>query len=139
MYSQDVVFIEVEGNSEPEEGIHTKNNPDTVQFEQRNEEYDSNESIESKEEVKQHNPVVRRSKRVRKSFERYSPPEFHSTFVLTAIDDDPKSIDEVVELAKGKLWKDSMVKEMESLHKNETWYLVQLPSGRNTIDRKWVL
>jgi hypothetical protein len=31
-----------------------------------------------------------------------------------------------------------MVEEMESLHNNETWYLVKLPSGRNTIGRKWV-
>jgi hypothetical protein len=31
-----------------------------------------------------------------------------------------------------------MVEEMESLHKNETWDLVKLPSGRNPIGRKWV-
>ena len=31
-----------------------------------------------------------------------------------------------------------MVEEMESLHKNETWDLVRLPSGINLIDRKWV-
>jgi hypothetical protein len=31
-----------------------------------------------------------------------------------------------------------MVEEMESLHKNETWDLVQLPSGRNLVSIKWV-
>jgi hypothetical protein len=31
-----------------------------------------------------------------------------------------------------------MVKEMESLHKNETWDLVKLPSGRKLVGRKWV-
>jgi hypothetical protein len=31
-----------------------------------------------------------------------------------------------------------MVEEMESLHKNETWDLVKLPSGRNIIGSKWV-
>ena len=31
-----------------------------------------------------------------------------------------------------------MVEEMESLYKNETCYLVKLPSGRNPISRKWV-
>jgi hypothetical protein len=31
-----------------------------------------------------------------------------------------------------------MVEEMESLHKNETWDLVKLPSGTNPFDRKWV-
>ena len=31
-----------------------------------------------------------------------------------------------------------MVEEMDSLHKNETWYLVKLHDGRNLFDRKWV-
>jgi heptaprenylglyceryl phosphate synthase len=31
-----------------------------------------------------------------------------------------------------------MVKEMESLLKNETWDLVMFPSGRNPFSRKWV-
>jgi hypothetical protein len=31
-----------------------------------------------------------------------------------------------------------MVKEMESLQKNETCDLVKLPSGRNIVGRKWV-
>ena len=31
-----------------------------------------------------------------------------------------------------------MVEDMESLHKNETWDLVKLPSGRNPVGSKWV-
>jgi hypothetical protein len=58
--------------------------------------------------------------------------------MLTAIDDDPKSIDEVVNSVEGKPWKDAMFEEMESLYKNETWDLVKLPSGRKPIVRKWV-
>jgi hypothetical protein len=51
--------------------------------------------------------------------------------VLTSIDDEPKLVGEAVNSAEGKLWKDAMVEEMESFHKNETWDLVKLPSGRN--------
>jgi hypothetical protein len=58
--------------------------------------------------------------------------------VLTAIDDEPKSIGEVIDLAEGKLWKDAMVEEMESLYNNETWDLFKLPSGRNPVGSKWV-
>jgi hypothetical protein len=65
-------------------------------------------------------------------------PNFHSAFVLTATDDEPKSVGEAVDSVEGKLWKDAMVEEMESLHKNETWDLVKFPSGRKLVGRKWV-
>ena len=32
----------------------------------------------------------------------------------------------------------SMEKEMQSLHKNETWELVELPKGKRDIGCKWV-
>jgi hypothetical protein len=65
-----------------------------VWFELRNEEDDSNESIELEEEVGQLTPFVRRLERVRKPVERYSPPNFYYAFVLTTIDDEPKSVGE---------------------------------------------
>jgi hypothetical protein len=61
MYNQYVFFIEVRGKSDPEEVVQTKNNHETMCFELRNEEDDSDESTESKEEVEQQNLVVRRS------------------------------------------------------------------------------
>jgi hypothetical protein len=100
MYSRDVVFREVGGKYEPEETVQIKNNPETVRFELRNEEYDSDESTELEEEVEQLTPVVRRFERVRKPVERYSPPEFHFRFVLNAIDDEPNSVGEAVNLQK---------------------------------------
>ena len=32
----------------------------------------------------------------------------------------------------------AMQKEMESLHKNDTWDLVRLPKGKKVVRRKWV-
>jgi hypothetical protein len=58
--------------------------------------------------------------------------------VLTSTDEDPKSVRESVESTEGRLWKDAMVEEMESLYNNETWDLVELPSGRNPVGSKWV-
>ena len=46
---------------------------------------------------------------------------------------------EAVDLEDGKLWKEAMVDEMASLHKNEAWDLVELPTGRKPIGSKWVL
>jgi hypothetical protein len=58
--------------------------------------------------------------------------------MLNSIDEEPKSIGEAVDSIEDKLWKDSMVEEMELLYKNETWDLVKLPIGRNPIGCKWV-
>jgi hypothetical protein len=58
--------------------------------------------------------------------------------VLTATDNEPKSVREAVDSAEGQLWKDAMVEEMKSLHNNETWDSVELPSGRKPVGRKWV-
>jgi hypothetical protein len=138
VYSRDVVFIDVGGKSEHEEVVQTENNPDTVRFELRDEEDDSDDFTEPEEEVEQLTMVVRRSERIRKLVERYIPPNLYFSFVLIFIDDEPKSVGEAVDSVEGKLWKDAMVKEMESLYKNETWDLVKLPSGRKPIGSKWV-
>ena len=81
---------------------------------------------------------MRRSVWERRKPERYSPSPFCSNFALTITDDDPKTISEAVDSEDGKLWKEAMVDEMASLHKNEAWDLVELPAGRKPIGRKWV-
>jgi hypothetical protein len=48
-----------------------------------------------------------------------------------------KSFKEVVDSTECRLWKDNMVKEMGSLHKNEMWDFIELLSGRNPFDSKW--
>eukprot|EP00253_Pinus_taeda_P011978 PITA_11978 len=45
---------------------------------------------------------------------------------------------EAVDSEDGKLWKEAMVDEMESLHKNEAWDLVEFPVGRKPNGSKWV-
>ena len=47
-------------------------------------------------------------------------------------------MNEAVDLEDGKLWKEAMVVEMVSLHKNEAWDPVELLAGRKPIDMKWV-
>ena len=81
---------------------------------------------------------MRRSVWKRRQPERYSPSAFCSNFSLTITDHDPRIIREAVDSEDGKLWKEAMVDEMASLHKNEEWDLVELPTGRKPIGRKWV-
>ena len=57
---------------------------------------------------------------------------------MSIIDDDPRTVREVVDSEDGNLWKRAMEEEMASLDKNEAWDLVELPTGRNPIGNKWV-
>eukprot|EP00253_Pinus_taeda_P009596 PITA_09596 len=43
-----------------------------------------------------------------------------------------------VDSEDGKLYKEAMIDEMTSLHKNEAWDLVELSVGRKPIGNKWV-
>ena len=57
---------------------------------------------------------------------------------MSVTDDDPRTVKEAVDSEDGKLWKEAIVDEMASLHKNEAWDLVELPAGRKPIGSKWV-
>jgi hypothetical protein len=70
--------------------------------------------------------------------ERYIGHDFHSSFSLFITNDDPRTVREEVDLEDGKLWENVVVEKMESLDKNYVWDLVELPTRRNTIGRKWV-
>jgi hypothetical protein len=63
---------------------------------------------------------------------------FFSNFSFIIIDDDPRTVREVVDSKDGQLWKNSVVEEIPSLDKNEAWNLVEFLTGRNPIGRKWV-
>jgi hypothetical protein len=98
----------------------------------------SSEEEEAEEEEEPHTPVLRRSVRDKRQPERYSPPDFHSNFALYITNDDPRTIREVVNSEDSKLWKKAMVEEMDALDKNEAWDIVEFPSGRKYVGRKWL-
>ena len=83
-----------------------------------------------------HTPTLRRSNDVRRSVERYSPPDFCYAFVLSSVNDEPRYIEKVINSKECKLWKKSMVEEMEALDKNKAWDLVEFPYGRKHVGSK---
>eukprot|EP00253_Pinus_taeda_P006863 PITA_06863 len=109
--------------------------PVKIEFELKEEESDSVAEEESEDEEPQ-TAAVRRSVRERRQPERYSPSSFYSNFTLSVTDDDPRTVKEAVDSEDGKLWKEAMVDEMASLHKNEAWDLLELPTGRKPIGSK---
>ena len=105
-----MVFREVKNTSRNEDEPKEKG-PDRMEFEIMNEGFDSveEELSESDEEVELQTPALRRSDHVRRPVERYSPPDFHSAFVLFVVDDEPRSVKEAISSEECKLWKNAMV------------------------------
>eukprot|EP00253_Pinus_taeda_P030784 PITA_30784 len=134
VYSQDVVFREVKYVIKHE---FQAKEPENVEFELKEEELDSITEEESEDKDPQ-TRGVRRSVRERRQPERYSPSTFCSNFDLSITDDYPRTMKEAVDSKDGKLWKEAMVDEMASLHKNEAWDLVELSARRKLIGSKWV-
>ena len=134
VYNQDVVFREVKDVIKHE--VQPKE-PVKIEFELKEEESDSVAEEESEDEAPQ-TPAVRRLAPERRQPERNSPSAFCSNFALSVIDDDPRTAKEAVDSEDGKLWKEAMVDEMASLHKNKAWDLVELPAGRKPIGSEWV-
>ena len=111
--------------------------PKKIEFELKEYESDSTAEEDSKEEEPQ-TPALRRSVRERRQPERYSLSAFRSGFALTITDDEPRTFREAIDSKDGKIWKEAVVDEIASLHKNEAWDLVELPAGRKPIERKCV-
>ena len=60
-------------------------------------------------------------------------------YALPIVDDGvPSTHKEAVIYSEANKWKTTMEEEMQSLQKNETWGLSQLPKGKNAIGCKWV-
>ena len=134
MYNQYVVFRKVKYVVKHE--VLPKE-PEKIEFELKEDESYSTTEEDSEEEEPQ-TLAVRRSVRERRQLERYSPSTFYSNFSLTITDDAPRTVREAVDSEDGNFWKEAVVDEMASLHKNEAWDLVELPAGRKPIERKWV-
>eukprot|EP00253_Pinus_taeda_P033974 PITA_33974 len=111
--------------------------PEKIDFELKDEESDSTAEEESEYREPQ-TPGVRRLVRERRLLESYSPSAFYSNLALSITDDDPRTVKEAIDSEDGKLWKEAMVDEMASLHKNEACDLVELLAGRKPIGSKWV-
>lgn len=81
--------------------------------------------------------VLRRSTRTRQR-----PAYLNDYVVYTAIDDsrkfEPTSYQEAINCPESEKWLEAMREELESIEKNETWFLTDLPAGRKAVGCKWV-
>jgi hypothetical protein len=96
-----VVFREMK-DVVKQEVLPSKEEPEKIEFDLKDDEVDFIEKHESEEEGP-HTPVLRRSDRERRLPKRYSPYDFHSNFALYITDDDPRTVKEAVDSEDGNL------------------------------------
>ncbi|KAL6129460.1 hypothetical protein ACLB2K_072810 [Fragaria x ananassa] len=92
--------------------------------------------------------LVRRSHRVLKPSTKYPSSQYilltsdgdnpYSKYILLTGDGEPECFEEAKTHADGDKWILAMKSEMESLLKNGTYELVELPKGRKALKNKWV-
>ncbi|GAU47849.1 hypothetical protein TSUD_404260 [Trifolium subterraneum] len=78
-----------------------------------------------------------RERRSVKPPERYGYEDLAAYALLTS-SGDPSTFREAMASQEKERWMGAMMEEMESLQKNQTWELVQLPKGKRVIGCKWV-
>lgn len=84
---------------------------------------------------------LRRSNRDRRQPQRYGQTDDNAYFALSAqeyVNSDPESIEEAKQRDDWHEWKKAIDCEYDSLVKNNTWTLCDLPKGRRAITGKWV-
>ena len=81
------------------------------------------------------NQLPRRSARIPKPV---ILKDYHTYLATNECDDDPLTYDEAISGADSEIWKKSIQDEWNSLIKNKTWDLVNLPKLEKPIKCKWV-
>ena len=90
-----MVFREMKDDVK-QEVLPSKEEPEKIEFDLKDDELDSTEEQESEEEDP-HTPVLRRSDRERRLPERHSPSDFRSNFSLYITDDDVRAFREAMD------------------------------------------
>jgi hypothetical protein len=88
--------------------------------------------------VKEHHTIaIDRLRRTIKQSTRYDFEDMVSYTVVIS-SRDPTAFQELVNSQEKSRWVGAMVEEMESLHKNQTWDLVELSERKRAIGCKWM-
>lgn len=93
------------------------------------EEIDANDPDIPDDEFQNNRPI-----RQKKNPDRFGEWEYASIAVL----EEPKTLSDALNGQYSKQWKKAVNAEYESLIKNETWDLVDLPDDKNLVGSKWV-
>ena len=128
-YSRDVLFNESSHDIEKEQSDLGEKR--YVEFN-----YSSDDEVPTEDTVTDEatKPVLRRSGRERRRPDYYREQANLANGQLM----EPTTVEEALASTDKEKWLDAMEKEMESLHGNDVWDLVELPKDRKAVGSKWV-
>ena len=143
--SRDVVFDEKamlqrtqEEQKQVPENCSTNENVVQVELEEYDREKDTHHAESSNSDDQQYRSIATdRPRRNIRPPTKYGFEDLVSYALITS-NGDPTTFQEAVQSQEKSRWMGAMVEEMESLHKNQTWELVELPEGKRAIGCKWV-
>jgi len=90
---------------------------------------------QEQQQVPENPATVRRSTRLSRLPERYSPSMY---YLLMTDSGEPECYEEAMQVETRKKWEQGMNEEMDSLVGNQTWDLVQLPASKRALQNKWI-
>ena len=130
---RDVAFNETDFGHQAEKDVNLK---DTVDVDISQVEVNNSE-VERERPQRQRQPPVRYGQNEYADITIVQDYVHHVAYNAGEILE-PKSLEEALTSKHGKQWKAATDSEYESLMKNDTWKLVELPNGRKPIGCKWV-
>ena len=144
-------FVTLSLNNEEEKcdalnsnGCKNKEEVRDIQFEEdelvdnsRNLEENRIREVETK--IENNNDMGKHLRRSSRKNKGVLPRRFRADKVTNEkLEEEPKTIKEALERSDSEKWKQAMNDEMESLKRNETWELKELPLNTKPIGNKWV-
>ncbi|KAL6314158.1 hypothetical protein AAG906_011900 [Vitis piasezkii] len=90
----------------------------------------------SSEDQQHHSIAMDRPRRTIKPPIRYDFEDLVSYALITS-SGDPTTFQEAIHNQEKSRWMSAMVEKIRSLHKSQTWDLMELPEGKRTIGCKW--
>lgn len=103
---------------------------------------DAELTIKCTEISKESEPIAHRtrSKRQLERIAEENVKDLSQTLIVEALlaEGTPFTYEEAINSSASKQWEAAMTEELQSLTKNNTWELVDLPVGRKAIQNKWV-
>ena len=92
----------------------------------------SQDQRDNNSEVQQDNDEPRRSKRAKVS------KDFGPDYMTYIVNEEPQTYKAAMESSEAPYWKEAIQSEIDSIVHNNTWKLVDLPSGHKPIGHKWI-